>query len=91
MATSTVKWFNAKKGYGFIENPFGGGGDIFVHYSAIISKQQFKSLEQGVTVDFECNDTTKGLQASNVQQSTVFSPQGANPAIDDDRCGIPYL
>jgi CspA family cold shock protein len=78
MATSKVKWFDAKKGYGFIENPV-GGSDIFVHYTAIISGQQFKILEPGVAVDFEFEDTAKGLQARNVREL------GTHPDIQSTR------
>lgn len=63
-----VKWFNDKKGYGFIER--GDGGDIFVHYSAIQEKG-FKSLGQGDTVSFEVTRGPKGLQAANVTKLSV--------------------
>lgn len=62
---SVVKWFDAKRGYGFIVNP-DGGADIFVHYSSIQSEERFKTLrkEQGVTFDLE--EGSKGLHAVNV-------------------------
>lgn len=63
MASGTVKWFNAEKGYGFISQP--DGSDIFVHYSAI-QTQGYKSLEEGQKVEFEVTQGQKGLQASNV-------------------------
>ena len=58
-----VKWFNADKGFGFIEKD--GGGDVFVHFSAIQS-QGFKTLEEGQTVEFDVVDGDRGPQASNV-------------------------
>lgn len=62
---SVVKWFDAKKGYGFIVHP-DGGSDIFVHYSAIDSEKRFKTLRTGQVVEFELNDGPKGLHAHNV-------------------------
>jgi CspA family cold shock protein len=59
----TVKWFNATKGYGFIQRE--QGGDVFVHYSAIQS-DGYRSLNQGDVVEFEVQDGPKGLQAANV-------------------------
>ena len=63
MATGTVKWFNFKKGYGFIQKD--DGNDIFVHFSAIQS-EGFKTLAQGQEVMFEISEGPKGLQAANV-------------------------
>jgi CspA family cold shock protein len=67
MATheSTVKWFDAKKGYGFLNHP-DGGSDVFVHYTQITSDDDFKTLRTGQTVRFELNDGPKGLHALNV-------------------------
>jgi len=59
----TVKWFNASKGYGFIEQE--GGEDVFVHYSALQS-EGFRSLDEGQRVEFSIERGPKGLQASNV-------------------------
>ena len=59
----TVKWFNATKGYGFIQREH--GGDVFVHYSAI-QADGYRSLNQGDLVEFEVQDGPKGLQAANV-------------------------
>ncbi|MBK9314270.1 MAG: cold shock domain-containing protein [Acidobacteria bacterium] len=59
-----VKWFNNAKGYGFIEQPE-GGGDVFVHYSAIMDKG-FKTLDEGQMVEFELVQGPKGQQAENV-------------------------
>ena len=64
MATGTVKWFNAEKGFGFITQE--GGGDIFVHYSAI-KNDGFKTLEEGQKVEFEVTQGPKGAQAENVR------------------------
>lgn len=66
MPTGRVKWFNASKGYGFIETD--EGRDVFVHYSAI-QAPGYRSLDEGQTVDFEVSDGPKGLQASNVTLS----------------------
>ncbi len=64
MAQGTVKWFNAAKGYGFIEQE--AGNDIFVHYSAI-SDDGFKTLNEGERVEFEVSQNDKGKdQAVNV-------------------------
>jgi len=60
-----VKWFDAKKGYGFIVHP-DGGADIFVHFSQIISERRFKTLRTGQWVEFELHEGPKGLDARNV-------------------------
>jgi CspA family cold shock protein len=65
MQESTVKWFDAKKGYGFIHHPE-DGDDVFVHYSNIESEDDFKTLHADQNVRFELNDGPKGLNASNV-------------------------
>lgn len=63
MAKGTVKWFNEKKGYGFISQE--DGSDVFVHYSAI-TQEGFKTLREGDEVEFEVTQGPKGAQASNV-------------------------
>ena len=65
MASGTVKWFNAEKGFGFIQ-PNGGGPDVFVHYSAIESTG-YRSLDEGQSVEFEITQGPKGPQASSVR------------------------
>ena len=63
----TVKWFNAAKGFGFIQRE--SGEDVFVHFSAIQSNG-YKSLDEGARVEFEVTQGPKGLQASNVAMIT---------------------
>ena len=58
-----VKWFNAAKGYGFIQRS--GGDDVFVHFSAILD-DGYRSLDEGSAVEFEVRQGPKGLQAENV-------------------------
>jgi cold shock protein len=64
MATGTVKWFNAEKGFGFIA-PDAGGADVFVHYSAITTSG-YRSLEENQQVQFDVTQGPKGPQAENV-------------------------
>lgn len=61
----TVKWFNAEKGYGFIQVE--GGNDVFVHFSAI-QGDGFKTLDEGQAVEFEVTEGSRGPQAANVQK-----------------------
>ena len=63
MNTGTVKWFNADKGFGFIEVE--GGDDVFVHFSAI-QGDGFKTLEEGQQVTFDIEEGNRGPQATNV-------------------------
>ena len=63
MQQGTVKWFNAKKGYGFISDA--EGKDIFVHFSAL-NMDGFKTLEEGQEVEYEVTEGAKGPQAVNV-------------------------
>jgi CspA family cold shock protein len=64
VATGTVKWFNADKGYGFIQQS--DGNDVFVHFSAI-QKPGYRSLDEGEAVEFDVQTGPKGLQAANVR------------------------
>jgi len=66
MENGTVKWFNAEKGYGFIQVE--GGNDVFVHYSAI-NEEGFKTLEEGQSVTFEIVEGDRGPQAANVNKN----------------------
>ncbi|CAM3951351.1 cold shock domain-containing protein [Alicyclobacillus pomorum] len=59
----TVKWFNAEKGYGFIQVE--GANDVFVHYTAILG-EGFRTLEEGQRVEFDIVDGQRGPQAANV-------------------------
>ena len=63
MKQGTVKWFNAEKGFGFIEVE--GENDVFVHFSAI-DQEGYKSLEEGQSVEFEVVEGDRGPQAANV-------------------------
>ena len=66
METGKVKWFSAEKGFGFIERE--NGNDVFVHFSAI-AMDGFKTLEEGMEVQFEVVEGAKGPQAANVQRA----------------------
>ncbi len=64
MATGTVKWFNAEKGFGFIA-PDDGGDDVFAHFSSIQSSG-YRTLEENQKVEFDVEQGQKGLQATNI-------------------------
>ncbi|AKO92539.1 MULTISPECIES: cold-shock protein [Priestia] len=66
MEQGKVKWFNADKGFGFIERE--NGDDVFVHFSAI-QGEGFKSLDEGQAVTFEVEQGQRGPQATNVQKA----------------------
>ena len=68
MATGTVKWFNAEKGFGFIE-PDDGGQDVFVHFSAIADRGGYRSLEEGQRVEFDVTQGQRGPQAEDVRSA----------------------
>jgi CspA family cold shock protein len=64
MESGTIKWFDNKKGFGFITRE-GGGQDVFVHFSCI-GGEGFKTLEEGDRVEYEASESEKGLKASKV-------------------------
>ncbi|MDF2789650.1 MAG: Cold shock-like protein cspLA [Neobacillus sp.] len=66
MENGKVKWFNAEKGFGFIERE--GGEDVFVHFSAI-QGEGFKTLEEGQSVTFTVEQGARGPQAANVNKA----------------------
>ena len=66
MEQGTVKWFNAEKGFGFISRE--DGSDVFVHFSAI-QGDGFKTLEEGLAVTFDVEDSDRGPQAVNVEKN----------------------
>lgn len=68
MVTGTVKWFDSKKGFGFITHET-TDGDIFVHYSSILG-EGFRSLKDGDVVEFDLVKSDKGLQAHQVRRAT---------------------
>lgn len=72
MPTGVVKWFDVKKGFGFIQDPE-GGKDIFVHYTSIQS-EGFKTLRDGDTVEYEVNMSERGPQAQNVRKIEPPAP-----------------
>jgi len=75
----TVKWFNAAKGYGFIQRE--SGEDVFVHFSSIVGNG-YRSLEEGARVTFEVKTGPKGLQAANVERrNSAGQPLPANAEV----------
>ena len=65
MVNGTVKWFNSRKGFGFVESE--EGGDVFVHFSGIKAEgDEFKTLNEGDKVTFDVTEGQKGPQANNV-------------------------
>ncbi|OLS12799.1 MAG: cold-shock DNA-binding domain-containing protein [Promethearchaeota archaeon CR_4] len=87
--TGVVKWFNPKKGFGFI-TPSGGASDVFVHYTAINAAEgAFKTLNQGDEVTFEVADGRKGKEAHDVVVTKAAPrqprPRGRHPMGDSNR------
>ena len=77
MANGTVKWFNGRKGFGFI-TPEEGEKDVFVHYSAItVEEGEFASLNENDKVTYDVEETEKGLEARNVivTEKAPFQPR----------------
>jgi CspA family cold shock protein len=66
MATGKVKWFNDQKGYGFIASE-NGGKDVFVHHS-VIEGDGFKTLQENENVEYDAEDSAKGLKATKVRR-----------------------
>lgn len=83
MHTSTVKWFDADKGYGFIHHPE-DGDDVFVHYSNIQSEDDFKTLKSEQQVRFEMNEGPKGLHALEVEPFSADAEQEKNDPSEDE-------
>ncbi len=77
---SVVKWFDAKKGYGFILNP-NQGPDIFVHYSQIVTDKRFKTLHTGEIVEYELHDGEKGPHAHNVKGTNEVVRPSVDPSL----------
>jgi len=77
MPSGVVKWFDVKKGFGFIAGPQ-DGKDVFVHYSSI-EGEGFKSLKEGETVEYELMDSAKGPQAGKVRR-VGQGPPSESPA-----------
>lgn len=73
----TVKWFDVRKGFGFIEAE--DGKDFFVHFSGISNGRHYNGLEEGDQVEFDLEDTQKGPKAVNVNM-TVAAPRGKKAA-----------
>jgi cold shock protein len=73
MAEGTVKWFNPRKGYGFIAA--NDGRDIFVHYANISGQGGYKTLNEGDAVTFDVAEGEKGPRAENVVQKTAATKQ----------------
>jgi len=65
MPKGKVKWFDAKKGYGFLVGD--DGTDVFIHYSDISTDQSYKTLDKGVSVEYDLIEDQKGKKAANVR------------------------
>ena len=88
MTSGTVKWFNTKKGYGFItpvegSEPEGPSSDVFVHHSAIqVEGDEFRSLNEGDEVEFEISQGVKGPEAKQVKVTKKAPPPPPRERID---------
>ena len=80
---SVVKWFDAKRGYGFIVHP-DGDADIFVHYSSIQTEERFKTLRKEQAVTFDLEEGAKGLHAVNVVPDEEPEDFGGPVSEDDE-------
>ena len=82
MPIGTVKWFDNRKGWGFVIQP--DGSDLFVHYTSIVG-EGFRRLDDGDKVDYEVVDGPKGKQAGNVRvvEAAVKRDPGAAPAAQE--------
>ena len=78
--TGTVKWFDSKKGFGFIKGSQ-EGQDIFVHYTNI-EGEGFRSLKNGETVEYELVESDKGLQAHHVRSRRPAPPPKSPPGVE---------
>jgi CspA family cold shock protein len=77
LVKGTVKWFNSRKGYGFINSE--DGTDVFVHYTALAGRDdEYKTLNENDKVEFEVVDGQKGPQASNVKVTEKAPPNPYN-------------
>lgn len=81
MSKGTVKWFDVKKGYGFITDE--NGQDVFVHYSNIQSEKGFKKLYEKHPVEFDVVETERGTQAVNVQP--ILRMQMIEKSLEEER------
>ena len=82
MPSGVVKWFDVKKGFGFIEGPE-GGKDVFVHYSSI-EGDGFRSLKDGETVEYELSESDRGPQAKSVRRIEPDSSSAPDSSSDTD-------
>lgn len=78
MSSGTVKWFDSKKGFGFIVNP--EGKDVFVHFSSI-EGDGFRALKDGEKVDFEQIEGAKGLSATKVRRAEATRERPISPIV----------
>ncbi|TFV53248.1 cold-shock protein [Geodermatophilus sp. DF01-2] len=84
MPQGTVKWFDAEKGFGFIE-PDDGGRDVFVHFSAIADEGGFRTLDEGQQVEYEASEGQRGLQADTVRSVGGGAPRRQDAGYGRDR------